>query len=823
MSKNNGFLNHLLKIDSFMDSAIYSTGKFFSNFWRGFNYTMSFMRVRGIKRFFIEIISDGLTLAFVGLIGFFMLGQYALIDVSEGWQLYQKYSVTFYDKNNNLIGHRGIRHDSNVPLEELPENMLLAALATEDRNFYSHVGVDPMGIGRALIHNIQKTSGNNHGASTITQQLAKMLFFSSEQTLERKIKEAYMALWLEANLTKNEILSLYFDRTYMGAGNFGLEAAAQYYFGKSVRDVNLAEAAMLAGLFKAPSNYAPHINLGAARGRANVVLTNMVNAGFLSHGDVFDARANPASVVNRRNPENKGEYFIDWAFEEAKKIANNRNYVLHVKTTIDLDLQAAARQVIQDNLRQNGEKYNVDQASLVSMEHDGAVLALIGGKDYRKSQFNRAVNAGRQPGSSFKPLVYLAALNYGYKPNSRVIDSKVQIKKWSPKNYNRRYIGRTTLNNALVRSINSIPVKLALEIGYKNVISTAKDLGIDAKLVANASLPLGTASISVLDLTGAYATIANGGTLAQPYGIYEIRNGTGDVIYKHDRDEFAARVVANPLKVADLKYMLGNVVSYGTGTRANLGFTKTYGKTGTTQSYRDAWFMGFTDHLVTGVWYGNDNYTPTKRLTGGNLPAMTFKTFMTDAYVARYGLKLDSLEYTAQANLITPRNAVITAILEAESRDLAAETAALQAEIPVKLIKSTAKTIKNASRHKNIITVSSLGKKSTHNAGGIVTLNGKKIGKGLRNGFKVSKPLKRPKIKITKKPKKNKVAKKTKVKKRKKVIQKNKISKKKVTKKKVAKRNKIRTKKPKKVTRVSSRKGNSAFINASGQIIILGN
>ncbi|MBL1419149.1 MAG: PBP1A family penicillin-binding protein [Alphaproteobacteria bacterium] len=770
-----------------MNNAVYFTGRFLKNFWRGFNYIMSFMRVRGIKRFFIEIVSDGLTLLFVGLIGFFMLGQYALIDVGEGWQLYQKYSVTFYDKNNNLIGRRGVRHDSNVPLEELPENMLLAALATEDRNFFSHVGVDPRGIARALIHNIQKTSGNNHGASTITQQLAKMLFFSPEQTLERKIKEAYMALWLEVNLTKQEILSLYFDRTYMGAGNFGLEAAAQYYFGKSVREVSLAQAAMLAGLFKAPSNYAPHINLGAARGRANVVLNNMVNAGFLTHGDVFDARANPASVVNRHNPENKGEYFIDWAFEETKKIANNRDYILHVKTTIDLDLQAAARQAIQDNLRQSGEKYNVDQASLVSMEHDGAVLALIGGKDYRKSQFNRAVNAARQPGSSFKPLVYLAALNYGYKPNSSVIDSRVRIKKWSPKNYNRRYIGRTTLNNALVHSINSIPVKLALEIGYKNVISTAKSLGIDAKLTANASLPLGTASISVLDLTGAYATIANGGTLAQPYGIYEIRNGTGNVIYSHDRDEFAANVVANPHKIADLKYMLGNVVEYGTGRRANLNFTKTYGKTGTTQSYRDAWFMGFTDHLVTGVWYGNDNYTPTKRLTGGNLPAITFKTFMTNAYVAKYNLDLDSLEHNAMANLATPRNAILTATAGVKN--------------PTIFIQSTAKMLKNASRQNNIITLSSTGKKSADVNNDYVTLNGKKI----NTGFKITKPLKRPQLKTIKKTSQKIVVRK------------------KVVKKKTTKRSNIHIQKSNKIKQVSPHKGNSAFIDVSGRIVILGN
>lgn len=805
MPKNNKFFNSLLKIDSAMDSAIFNTGTFFKNFWSNYTYIIGFARVRGFKRFLIELISDGLTLAFVGLLGFFMLGQYALVDVSEGWQLYQKYSVTFYDKNNNYIGHRGIRHDSSVPLEELPENMVLAALATEDRNFYSHVGIDPLGIARALIRNIRKTSGPNHGASTITQQLAKMLFFSSEQTLERKIKEAYMAMWLEANLSKDQILNLYFDRTYMGAGNFGLEAAAQYYFGKSVRNVTLPEAAMLAGLFKAPSNYAPHINLGAARARANVVLTNMVNAGFLSHGDVFDARANPASIVNRKNPENKGEYFIDWAFEEAKKIANKKNFVLHVKTTVDINLQTTARKAIQDALRQNGDKYRVDQASLVSMEHDGAVLALIGGEDYRKSQFNRAVNAGRQPGSSFKPLVYLAALNYGYKPTSRVVDSKVQIKKWSPKNYNRRYVGATTLNNALVRSINTIPIKLSQEIGYDKVIATAKSLGIDAKMVANASLPLGTAAISVLDLTGAYATIANGGTLAQPYGITEIRNGTGDVIYKRDRDEFAAKVVANPHKVADLKFMLNNVIKHGTGKRAALGFTKTYGKTGTTQSYRDAWFMGFTDHLVTGVWFGNDNYTPTRRLTGGSLPAITFKKFMTDAYISLYDLNLEDMSYNAVANLVTPYNATFG-------------VAAFTQHEPSAVIKSV-------SRKLNVITISSFTKKSfnTKNSKSTasssrVTLNGKVIGNGNGKKKAITRSVKKKK-KVIKKASKPKAKKRV-------VVKKKKVTKAR-TKAKAKVKRKTKTIAKRKVshktTRRVKKKGGAAFIDANGNVVILSN
>ncbi|MCJ8323076.1 MAG: PBP1A family penicillin-binding protein [Rhizobiales bacterium] len=714
-------LNFLLKIDSAMDNFVYRGFVWLKLCWSNYAHFMTFARVRGVKRFTIELISDGLTLAFVMLVSMFLLGQYALVDVSEGWKLYQKYSVSFYDKNDKFLGRRGIRHDLNVPLEELPNHMVLAVLATEDRSFYDHIGVDPFGIVRALIRNIKKTSGTNQGASTITQQLARDLFFTAEQTIERKIKEAYMAVWLESNLTKNEILSLYFDRAYMGAGNFGLEAASQYYFGKSVREVDLPQAAMLAGILKSPTNYSPHLNLAASRARANVVLTNMVNAGFLNHGDVFDARSEPASIVNRHSPDNKGEYFLDWVYENAKKLAKGKSYMLNVKTTIDLDLQDRARQTIKDSLNENGKAFQVDQASLVSMEYDGAVLALIGGKDYSESQFNRATSASRQPGSAFKPIVFLTALDNGYRPDTEVEDSSVRIKNWSPKNYNRKYIGKTTVNEALVKSINTVSVKLALDVGYDTVIATAKKLGIDAEMNPNASLPLGTSAMSVLDLTGAYATIANGGTLSQPYGITEIRSRAGELIYSRARDEYAPNVVFDPHKVADLKYMLGNVVEHGTGKRANLGFTKTYGKTGTTQSYRDAWFMGFTDHLVTGVWFGNDNYTPTIELTGGTLPAMAFNSFMTKAYESKYAYNSVTRDYKAAANLTTPYNAKVSSVKVASS-----------------FINQKAKKPSGTiMRNNNIITISS----NNVDAGlpkSVIIFNGKTL--------TPSKPIKRPKL-----------------------------------------------------------------------------
>jgi len=371
----------------------------------------------------VELACEGLTMGAAGAVLMLSLATLAFRETSEDWLKKQDLAVTFLDRYGQVAGHRGIKHDDSVPLEQLPDFVVQAVLATEDRRFYEHWGIDPIGTARALSANA-RASGVVQGGSTITQQLAKNLFLSNERTIDRKVREAFLALWLEFRLSKNEILKLYLDRAYMGGGTFGVQAAAEFYFGKSVRDVTLAEAAMLAGLFKAPAKYAPHINLPAARARANDVLENMVQAGFLSDAQIFVARRNPATPVDRKR-EAAPDWYLDWAFDEVKKLADagklGADRVLTVRTPLDPALQRRADSAIEDALRQFGRQFDADQGAVVVMEPNGAVRAMVGGRDYGQSQFNRATDAARQPGSSFKPFVYLAALETGrFDANSMV-------------------------------------------------------------------------------------------------------------------------------------------------------------------------------------------------------------------------------------------------------------------------------------------------------------------------------------------------------------------------------------------------------------------
>src|SRR6202011_5581888 len=379
-------------------------------------------------------------------------------------------AVTFLDRYGNEVGYRGIKHNDALRLDEFPDHLIKATLATEDRRFYEHFGIDIPGLFRAMTANA-RAGGVVQGGSSISQQLAKNLFLSNERTIERKVKEAFLALWLEARLSKNEILKLYLDRAYLGGGTFGADAAAQYYFNKSARDVNLAEAAMLAGLFKAPTKYAPHINLPAARARANVVLDNLVDAGFMTEGQVFGARRNPAVAVDRRD-EASPNYYLDYAFDEMRKLVDTfpKSYterVFVVRTSIDMNVQHAAEEAIENQLRQFGRDYHATQAATVVSDLDGGVRAMVGGRDYGASQFNRATDAYRQPGSSFKPYVYTTALLNGFKPTSIIVDGPVCIGNWCPQNYGHSYSGAVTLTQAITRSINVVPVKLSIAMGGK--------------------------------------------------------------------------------------------------------------------------------------------------------------------------------------------------------------------------------------------------------------------------------------------------------------------------------------------------------------------
>ncbi|WP_069441207.1 transglycosylase domain-containing protein [Methyloceanibacter superfactus] len=625
-----GKLIDWLKIDSWIDSGLYGAWIGFRDWWSAYSSFFGRFEIKGFLRACNELACESLTLSVAGLL---VVLTFALpaFEIAQGKiNLSDEYSVTFLDRYGNEIGKRGLLRDDSVPLEEIPDHMIKATLATEDRRFFDHFGIDVMGTFRALAENARADSVVQ-GGSSLTQQLAKNMFLTPEKALARKIKEAFIAVYLENHYTKPEILKLYFDRAYLGGGSYGVEAAAQYYFGKSIREVTLPESAMLAGMFKAPTRYAPHVNLAASRARANEVLSNMVEAGYLSEGQVYGARLNPARIVERG--ENKTpDYFLDWAFEEVQRLMHGKpNHILVARTTVDLGLQKAAENALEDTVNKFGRSRNFNNGALVSMETDGAVRAMVGGKDYGSSQFNRAAHAYRQPGSSFKPYVYLAALEHGYTPDSTVSDGYVSCGRWSPKNYSGGFRGRMSLRTALAKSINTVAVKLSLEVDRGTVLANMEKMGIK-HLKKTCSMALGDNGMTPLEHVGGYAVFAAGGLEVRPYAIEEIRTIPGDLLYNHDRDEPPRKQIFDPKAVAQLNSMLQTVVNAGTGRRAQLDYTNAVGKTGTSSAYRDAWFMGFTGQYVTGVWYGNDDFTPMARVTGGSFPAETWKAFMTAAH-----------------------------------------------------------------------------------------------------------------------------------------------------------------------------------------------
>ncbi len=630
-----------LGFDAWLNASAFESGRDASRLWERFSNLTDKLRARGARRVVLDLASEGVTLGLAG--GFLMLGLAlpAFDETNEDWRRTQDFAVTFLDRFGQEVGRRGIRHDDSVSLDDFPDDLIKAALATEDRRFFSHWGIDPVGTTRALVVN-SRASGVVQGGSTITQQLAKNLFLTNERSIDRKIKEAFLALWLEFQLSKEEILKLYLDRAYMGGGNFGVAAAAEFYFGKSVKDLTLAESAMLAGLFKAPSRFSPHVNLPAARARANDVLTNLVDAGFMSEGQVQIARRNPASAIDRGR-DTTPDYYLDWAFDQIKRMASEGKFgnerVLIVKTPLDRAIQTRSDTAVEDIIRQHGDEYNASQAAAVVMDPDGAVRAIVGGRDYGQSQFNRATDALRQPGSAFKPFVYATALsNLPYRPDSMVRDAPICLGNWCPNNYNRSFAGAMPMTVALARSINTIPVRLSVEIGGGNakagrakIIDMTQRMGVRTPLMDTPSLPIGASEITVMDMAAGYAVFANGGRRVEPYIAVEVWNSFGDLIYAHDREPVPEQVLATGV-VADMNFMLSKVPESGTGRRAALDEIISAGKTGTTNAYRDAWYGGYTGNFVTAVWFGNDNYQPTARMTGGSLPAMTWKEIMTFAH-----------------------------------------------------------------------------------------------------------------------------------------------------------------------------------------------
>ncbi len=536
--------------------------------------------------------------------------------------------ITILADNGHILARRGVRHP-DISINRLPQSLINAVVSTEDRRFFSHWGLDPLGLMRAVWNNIYK-GRLREGGSTITQQLVKNVFLTHKRTLTRKFRELVISLWLEQHYSKRQILEYYFNRVYFGTGaSHGINAAARTYFNKPAADLDLAESALLAGLLKAPSYYSPRKNLKRSRQRASVVLDNMLATGVITPQQAKYARQHPASLhqPSRQNKQITGtEYALDWIFDQLQQLIGSVETDLTVKTTVNYDWQIKAQKLIRQTIEANKASKNIDQAAAILMDQKGGIKLMIGGTSYQKSQFNRVTQAHRQPGSSFKPIIYLAAMEKGRTPDSILQDERVKIKGWRPRNYARFHRGPVTLRKALASSINSVAAKLADEVGLERVISTARRLGIHSPLAKRPALALGSSEVTPLEMTGAYVAFMNGGFEASPHIIREVVSNTGEVIYKA-ADKPARRIISKSY-IYDMNDMLGAVIDSGTGRRARLDRHMAAGKTGTTQDYRDAWFIGYTAYYTCGIWSGNDDNSPTNKISGGRLPALLWKQIM---------------------------------------------------------------------------------------------------------------------------------------------------------------------------------------------------
>jgi penicillin-binding protein 1A len=561
-------------------------------------------------------------------------------------------SIQIADFNGRLIATRGEFYGDAVSLRELPRHVPQAFLAIEDRRFYSHFGVDPVGISRALYANLLRR-GVAQGGSTITQQLAKNLFLTQERTLTRKVQELALALWLEHKFSKTEILELYLNRVYFGAGAYGIEAAAHRYFNKRARNLTVAEAAMLAGLVRSPSRLAPNHNPDGAERRAQIVLAAMVEMDFVTDEMAKNALMRPAQVVKVAGAGSI-QYVADWVMDVLNDLIGRVDQDIVVETTIDPLLQAAAEKALSDELARNGVKAGVGQGAIVSMTPEGAVRAMVGGRNYTESQFNRAVAAKRQPGSAFKPFVYLTAIERGLTPDSVRDDKPISIKGWKPENYSREYHGPVTLRQALAMSLNTVAVRLTREFGPTAVIRTAHRLGISSKLEPNASIALGTSEVSLLELVAAMAPLSNGGFAIAPHIVERVRTADGKTIYA--RELQALGRIIEPRYVAMMNTMMHETLVSGTARKADVAGWPAAGKTGTSQDFRDAWFVGYTGHLITGVWVGNDDNSPTRKITGGGMPVEIWTRTMKPAHQGVAVAALPGLADNRTAGLLSSFN-----------------------------------------------------------------------------------------------------------------------------------------------------------------------
>ena len=538
--------------------------------------------------------------------------------------------LTFLAADGAVVATSGDVFAGPVTLNEVPPHLVQAVLATEDRRFYSHFGFDPIGLARALWVGV--TTGRfSQGASTITQQLAKIVFLTPERSLRRKIQEFLLALWLERRFSKDQILTLYLNRVYLGAGAFGVEAAARRYFGKRAAELRPLEAAVLAGLLRAPTRLSPLVNPEGARDRGELVLENMVEAGYLTPSQMVEALSEELRFERGTTMfvGTNGRYFVDWLAQEVQAYVGLIDRDLVVVTTLDLRLQRAAERAVDEGVARDGPAATASQAALVAMSGDGAVRALVGGRNYRDSQFNRATDARRQPGSAFKPFVFLAAIEGGMRPDDLVSDAPVTVGNWHPRNFDNTRRGDITAREALARSVNTATVRVSQRVGLDRVIATARRVGVSSPMQRNMATVLGASEVTLLELTAAYAPFGNGGEGAIPYGIIEIRETSGRVIYR--RSGSGPGIVIEAPALVAMTDMMQAVIRSGTGRAAALD-RPAAGKTGTSQEYRDAWFVGFTAELIAGVWSGNDDGTPMERVTGGSLPARIWRAFMVEAH-----------------------------------------------------------------------------------------------------------------------------------------------------------------------------------------------
>lgn len=572
----------------------------------------------------------GLVMSFWGIILLSILVVFlsvGLPDIRQAVDMDHRPTVILRDRKGVEFARLGDVQGEILRVQDMSPHLVKAVIATEDRRFYKHWGVDPIGILRAVYTNI-RSKGVSQGGSTITQQLAKNLFLTPERTLTRKFKEALLALYLERRYTKDDILAAYLNRAYFGAGAYGVDSAARVYFNTSARTLNLEQAAMLAGLLKAPSRYSPDNNPKLTMQRTRTVLGAMVDAGYLRKG----AEKMALQPLPKREYNVGGSldyrYYADWIMGQVEGYIGTTTQNLVIDTTIDTGLQKYASQQLRTIIDQNKDKMAVSQGALITMQPDGAVMALVGGRDYGQSQYNRAVISARQPGSSFKPFIYLAALEAGYTPQTPVTDAPLRVGKYAPQNYDGKYHGTVSMQDAVANSLNTVAVRVAQDVGISRVKRVAQRMGITDNLTGDLSLALGASEVHMLPLTAAYATLANRGLAVEPFGIVMIRTPKGQVLYKHTLNP--PTPVLDPNVVAQMNQMLQSVIIYGTGQRAMLD-RPAAGKTGTSSNYHDAWFMGYTADYVTGVWVGNDNNAPMKRVTGGSIPAQIWRDVMAKA------------------------------------------------------------------------------------------------------------------------------------------------------------------------------------------------